>query len=221
MLKFPWKGPNGLPLCLPLSNLLPTPSPHPYSRNPHTFPSYAIVASDASAGRSILVFKHDQDKIVELDSHKLLVGAGTYADSVNFTEYVQKNLKLYELNNDLKMGTSAAANFIRNELATALRKGPYQTNLLLAGHDELDGISLYWMDYMAGLSKVNFGAHGYAANFVLSVFDRDWTVDMTLDQGVAVMKKCLHELRTRFMISQPVFVVKVVDKDGTRVIQLE
>ena len=53
---------------------------------------------------------------MELDSHKLMVGAGVFADSVNFTEYVQKNLKLYELNNDMALGTHAAANFVRNEV---------------------------------------------------------------------------------------------------------
>jgi 20S proteasome alpha/beta subunit len=52
------------------------------------------------------------------------------------------------------------------------------------------------------------------------VFDRDWTEDMTLDQGLDVVRKCLHELKTRFLISQPVFVIKVVDKDGTRVVTL-
>lgn len=82
--------------------------------------SFAIVASDAAAARSILVFKHDQDKIMELDSHKLLVGAGTFADSVNFTEFIQKNLKLYELNNDMKMGTRVSANYIRNEVSKTL-----------------------------------------------------------------------------------------------------
>lgn len=30
------------------------------------------------------------------------------------------------------------------------------------------GVSFYHMDYMAALSKANFGAHGYAAGFVLS-----------------------------------------------------
>jgi len=53
---------------------------------------------------------------MELDSHKLLVGAGVAADSTNFTEYIQKNLKLYELNNDLKLGTKATANYIRGEV---------------------------------------------------------------------------------------------------------
>lgn len=53
---------------------------------------------------------------MQLDSHKLLVGAGTPADCANFNEYIGKNLKLYELNNDIKLSTHAAANFIRNEV---------------------------------------------------------------------------------------------------------
>lgn len=181
---------------------------------------FVILAADASAARSILVFKHDEDKIMALDSHKLLVGAGVPADTSAFNEYISKNLKLYELNNDVKLGTQATANYIRNELATALRKGPYQTNILLGGHDSVDGTSLYTMDMYAYLSKVNFGAHGYAANFILSVFDRDWKKGMNLEEGLEVVRKCIHELKTRFLISQPVFVIKVVDQNGVKVVTL-
>jgi 20S proteasome subunit beta 4 len=46
----------------------------------------------------------------------MLVGSGVYADSVNFNEYIQKNMKLYELNNDLQLSTHAAAHFIRGEV---------------------------------------------------------------------------------------------------------
>lgn len=181
---------------------------------------FVIVAADASAARSILVFKHDEDKIMALDSHKLLVGAGVPADTSAFNEYISKNLNLYELNNDVKLGTQATANYMRNELATALRKGPYQTNILLGGHDSVDGTSLYTMDMYAYLSKVNFGAHGYAANFILSVFDRDWKKGMNLEEGLEVVRKCIHELKTRFLISQPVFVIKVVDHNGVKVVTL-
>ena len=55
-------------------------------------------------------------KIVTLDSHKLLVGAGTAADCVNFNEFIGKNMKLYELNNDIQLSTKAAANYIRGEV---------------------------------------------------------------------------------------------------------
>lgn len=110
---------------------------------------------------------------------------------------------------------------VQLQLASALRRGPYQTNVLLAGYDELDGsVSLFFMDYLASFAKVNFGAHGYAANFILSVFDRDWKPNMTLEEGLDVVRRCIHELKTRFLISQPVFTIKVVDKSGTRKVSL-
>ena len=76
------------------------------------------------------------------------------------------------------------------------------------------------MDYMASLSKVAFGAHGYCASFVLSVFDREWKEGLSLEEALDVVRKCLHELRTRFLISQPNFVIKVVDKTGLKTVQL-
>ena len=155
-----------------------------------------------------------------LDDFKLLAGSGGQADTANFTEYIQKNMKLYTLNNEVGLGTHAAANFIRNELAKALRKGPFQTNLLLAGYDVNEGASMYFMDYLASFSKVQFGAQGYAANFLLSVFDREWKAGMTEEEGLGVIKKCIHELHTRFLISQPNFTVKIVDKNGIRSIDI-
>lgn len=175
---------------------------------------------------------------MQLDSHKLLVGSGVPADSVNFNEYIQKNLKLYELNNNVRLNCHAAANFLRGEvifncctsltfeclyeflqMASALRRGPYQTNSLLAGFDE-DGPSLHFIDMYAALCKVNFGAHGHCSNFILSVFDRAWRPDMDEQEAIDVMKKCILELHTRFLISQPKFFVKIVDKNGVRVIEL-
>ena len=54
-------------------------------------------------------------------------------------------------------------------MATAIRKGPFQTNLLLGGYDTQSGASLYWLDYMGAMSKVGFGAHGYAGKLSCSV----------------------------------------------------
>jgi 20S proteasome alpha/beta subunit len=153
---------------------------------------------------------------MELDSHKLLVGNGAACDSVNFTEYVQKNMKLYELNNDIGLNTLSTAHFIRKELATALRKGPFQTNMLLAGFDKGTGQSLYWCDYMGALAKVNFGAHGHCSAFILSIFDRDYQPGGSVEDCIAIVQKCIHELRTRFLISQPTFKMKIVDVNGTR-----
>lgn len=49
---------------------------------------------------------------------------------------------------------------------------PYFVNLLLAGFDTTEGPSLYYMDYLASLNKLDFAVHGYGSFFALSVLDR-------------------------------------------------
>ena len=105
-------------------------------------------------------------------------------------------------------------------MATALRKGPYQTNLLLAGFDKPNDVHLYTIDYFGAMAKVSYGAHGYASNFILSVLDRDWRKDLNLNDAIDVVKKCIFELKTRFLISQPNFVVKIVDINGIKIMNL-
>lgn len=40
---------------------------------------FSVVVSDASVGRSILVYKQDQDKVIELDDSKIMGIAGAQA----------------------------------------------------------------------------------------------------------------------------------------------
>merc|ERR1719487_440939 len=117
------------------------------------------------------------------------------------------------------LNTHAAANFTRNELAYALRKGPYQVDLLIAGVDD-DGPGLYFMDYLSSMEKVNKAAHGYGAYFALSILDREWKPDLTLEEAKAILRKCVEEMKTRFLIHLADFNCKVVTKDGVEVIDL-
>ena len=74
---------------------------------------YALVVTDSSQTRSIVVTKRDEDKILQLDSSKLLAIAGPAGDRYQFGEYVQKNIHLHKLKNDVSLSTHAAANFTR------------------------------------------------------------------------------------------------------------
>jgi len=182
--------------------------------------SLCVPTRFAGAARSVLVFKTDEDKITNLDKHKLIAGAGPTGDRVQFIEYIQKNITLYELKTGVEMSTQAAATFTRNQLAEALRKNPYQVNLLIGGYDEKCGPSLYYMDYLASMHTVKFGAHGYAAAFTLSIMDRYYKKDMTLEEGKDLLRKCIKEVQTRFLINLPKFNVKMANKDGVSEISL-
>ncbi|CAM6012922.1 unnamed protein product [Sphagnum balticum] len=177
---------------------------------------FALVVTDTSAVQSIVVQKTDDDKIMVLDSHKLMGCTGEKGDRVQFSEFIQKNIALYHFRNGIPLSTAAAANFTRNELAVALRKNPYQTNMMIAGWDKDVGPSLYYLDYISTLHKLEKGGLGYGAYFILSLMDRYYEKNMSVDKALELVDKCIAEVRARLVVAPPNFVIKIVDKDGAR-----
>ncbi|CAO1618536.1 unnamed protein product [Sympodiomycopsis kandeliae] len=183
---------------------------------------YTIIASDCNAARSIVKMKGDEDKIRELTQHLVMAVNGESGDTSNFAEFIEANLKLYAIRHHIQLRPKAASAWIRNELATSLRsQKPYQVNLLLGGYDQPSSTpALYWLDYLGTLASVPFAAHGYGAYFCLSLMDRYHRPDMTLEEGLELLKRCVNELKTRFIVDLGTWKVKVVDKNGTREVTL-
>ncbi|KAA8497141.1 Proteasome subunit beta type-2-B [Porphyridium purpureum] len=179
---------------------------------------FVMCAADMTNARSIVVMKEDMDKIMELDRHRLLCMAGEPGDVAQFTEYVQKNVHLYQLRTGVSQSTRAIANFTRNELAKSLRKNPYSVNLLLGGYDQHDGPEVFYLDYLGTLHKMPFSAQGYCAYFILATLDRYYKPNMSEQEALEVMRKAIDEVRIRFLIKQPDFLIKVVDKNGIRTV---
>ncbi|XP_020579870.1 proteasome subunit beta type-2-A-like [Phalaenopsis equestris] len=177
---------------------------------------FALIVADSSAVHSILVHKANEDKVLVLDSHKLLGVSGEAGDRVQFIEYIQKNVHLYQFRNGIPLSTAAAANFTRGELATALRKNPYFVNILLAGYDKDIGPSLYYIDYIATLHKIDKGAFGYGSYFSLAMMDRYFRSGMSLEEAIDLVDKCIVEIRSRLVVAPPNFVIKIVDQNGAR-----
>lgn len=187
---------------------------------------FIMIAADVANARSVVVMKDDQDKIQVLDDHKLMAAAGTPGDVAKFTEHVTKDLRLNQLRSGIPMSMSSIANYTRGQLAMFLRKSPYQCNLMLAGYDaanEVDGspesVSLYTIDYLGTLIKLKFAAEGYAQYFVLSTLDRFWKKNMSEEDALSVLQKAINEVQKRLVINQPRFCIKIVDKDGVRVLR--
>lgn len=65
--------------------------------------------------------KHGEDKSRQLNKHNLMIFSGEAGDSVQFAEYVQKNIQLYGIKNGVPLATKAISHFVRRELADALR----------------------------------------------------------------------------------------------------
>lgn len=107
-------------------------------------------------------------------------------------------------------------------LAESLRsRYPYQVNLLLGGFDlPSSEPALYWIDYLGTLATVPFAAHGYGAFFAMSTLDRYHRPDMSLEEGLDLLRRCINELKQRFIVDLSTFTVRVIDREGARTVQL-
>ncbi|KAK7501085.1 hypothetical protein BaRGS_00007570 [Batillaria attramentaria] len=175
---------------------------------------FIMLATDSVSARSIVKMKTDHDKMFQLSDKLLMAVSGESGDTVQFSEYIAKNIQLYKMRNGYELSPHAAANFTRRNMADALRsQRPKFVNLLIAGIDE-DGPSLYFLDYLASIIKVPFAIHGYGAMFTLSIMDRYYKPGMTKDEAFQLLQRCITEIQKRFLVDQPQFKVRVVSKSG-------
>ena len=104
----------------------------------------------------------------------MMAAVGDHGDTVQFVEYISKNILLYKMRNGYELGPKAAAYFTRKNLADYLRtRYAYQVNLLVAGFDKTDGPQLTFIDYLANTLAVDHGTHGYGGMFCGSILDRN------------------------------------------------
>jgi len=183
---------------------------------------FVIIAADTNAARSIVRMKSDEDKIKELSPALLMSFSGEPGDTIQFAEFVERNLRLHHIRYHHPLRPQSAASWIRRSLAQSLRsRNPYAVNLLLGGYDiSTKSPNLYWMDYLGTLAEVPFAAQGYGSYFVLSLFDRYHNPQAELPEALDTLKKAIDEVQKRLIIGLPNWKIKVVDKDGVREVEL-
>lgn len=180
------------------------------------FDKFVILAHDNSAGRGVLMMKQDQDKLVRLDDRLGMVVCGEAGDTVYFGEYIQKNVALYRIRNGYELSPHAAANFTRLELAESIRsRSPQAVNLLLGGVDvKQSQTHLYYLDYLGTMADVPYAAHGYGSFFTLGTLDRYHRPDMSEEEGVDLLEKCVREIQLRFLINLASFSYYLISPAG-------
>lgn len=180
--------------------------------------NFALLVSDIIASKSLVNQKNDMDKIVEIGNKKMLIISGNSGDISNFVDFVQKTIQLYALKTGYSLSTHSVANFLKIELSQSFRKGALTINLIIAGYDELVGISLYYLDYTGNLQRMNHCVQGYASLFISSILNRNYNPVLEIEDAVILLLKCILVLKKRFIINHSNFIVKIIDKKGSRVL---
>ena len=127
---------------------------------------FGIIAMNTSVINSIVFVKEDLDKFMEIGKNKFLAVSGYPGDVAQFTDFIQKTLLLHSLRTGLPLSTHSVANCIRKEISECLRKNPFKISILLIGFDKSVGSSLYSIDYLGTLQRMDYCVQGYASFFL-------------------------------------------------------
>ena len=77
-------------------------------------------------------------------------------------------------------------------------------------HSDLNG---------GGISDLNLSQFGRTKDDAGFCETPDWKEGLTQDGAVEIVEKCIKELQVRFLLAQPNFIIKVIDKDGVRTLK--
>lgn len=176
-----------------------------------------LFATSKAFTRGISVLKASDDKTIDLNTHNMMAFTGESGDTTQFAENIKANVQLFGLREGYDMESSEIASFVRNQLATSIRsRKPYQVQILIGGvKDDGEGF-LSMIDYLGTRCDLPYAAHGYAAFYTMSLLDHHYREDITLDDGLKLLKLCEEELKKRMPIDFKGLNVKIVDKEGIR-----
>ncbi|EDW77562.1 uncharacterized protein Dwil_GK24489 [Drosophila willistoni] len=178
---------------------------------------FVMLASDTMQAKSLIFMKDDQSKIHRLSDFSMMATVGDGGDTIQFSDYISKNLHLYKISNGYHLSPKAAAHFTRKNLADYLRTNTrYQVAMLLAGYDESEGPDLHYIDSYGASQSINHAGHGWGSIFCGSILQRYWHQQLTQQEAYEILKKSVIEIQKRLIINLRNFDVYVVDKSGMR-----
>lgn len=82
---------------------------------------------------NISLYVSDEDKLYKISSKLVMSVTGEAGDTVQFAEYIAKNLQLYKMRNGYELSPKAAASYTRRNLAEYLRSRVSNFNFSLLG----------------------------------------------------------------------------------------
>lgn len=188
------------------------------------FENFSLLAADKiEAAHGIILIRHDDNKVFRLLDRMVLAVIGEAGDTVQFAEYIAKNIKLQKIRNGYEMTCAQAAHFTRSTLAQHLRtRSPYNCHMLLVGWDGPgDGSEphVYFIDQLASMKSMPLAAVGIGGLFATAAIDRHYKHNSTLEEGIDLLRLCVADVQKRLNVNLPNFQVIKLDKDGTQ--QLE
>lgn len=157
-----------------------------------------ILAAERKATMGYLVATQDAEKVHQLDTHLGMTIAGVVGDAQSLIRYVKAELKLYELNEDKKMGIESASTLMANILYSR-RFYPYIVQLIVAGYDTKP--ELFTLSPDGSVMPDKYFSTGSGSPMAFGVLEDEYKDNMTADEAVRLAVRAVRSATKRDIAS--------------------
>lgn len=172
--------------------------------------NFTLIASDMTISSSILSISSDQDKFQKVQN-VYFAYCGDSSKTVDFDQEVKSSLLISNLYKNVNLNCNTVSNFLQNKIYERLRKDPINANYLIMDKNKLMGIDMY-----GALFENQFICFGYSRLFLYGLIEDEFNENMSLDQGIELLQKCIDLLNNKFLINYLKYKVYVLEGDEVK-----
>lgn len=184
-----------------------------------------VLAADRRATAGNLIVDKRAEKVHVISDDVAVTIAGTVSDAQLLIKLIKAELKLKEVRTNKKPTIHESANLLGGLLYSSIRRMsmlPGIAHFLLAGKDHL-GTHLYDLFPDGSVTKIkDFVSSGSGSVFAYGVLESQYTPDLTVEQGVALVTKAVNVALQRDSCSgNGIEIIAVTGKEVKKVAKKE
>lgn len=182
---------------------------------------FVIIAADKAVSQSIIKMQDDDNKLTQLENNQIIGSVADVSVRKDFSKLIKANLTYHYYRYNTHLLTKETAQFTRNTVWESLRsKNAMQVASLIAGVDNNEPY-LYIIEQLGGMERVMKGAIGYCSHFLYGTMDSNYKKDINEEEAKDIIRKCIHELKVRFLANLVNFDVLLIKNDSIENISSE
>ncbi|MHA1674104.1 MAG: proteasome subunit beta [Promethearchaeota archaeon] len=139
---------------------------------------------------------------------------GLIGDFQALSRIMLAQANIYEIREGVKISVQAMAKTVANYLYQR-KMAPLYTNVLVGGMGE-KGPAVFTMDAIGSLSEDDYGVAGSAATYAVGILEAEYKPDMTVKEGVKLMKKVIHNAVKRDALAGNAMDIMTITAKGAK-----
>lgn len=173
---------------------------------------FVLVSAETSIMNSYLVMKRGEDKFSTV-GNTTMVYSGDQGDAFRTADLVREELKFQELEGTFKVSPKVVSSCLQNAIYTKLRRNPLKCSFMVGGMSR-NTPELYSVDPYGTTYDEKFMAMGIGTYFCYGILDNNYKEDLSVEEGLKLLKECYNVLKERCVLSFDNVTVKVITTSG-------